>query len=111
MEARGILAWAVQRCLEWQRDGLDRPSSLVDAVHEYQAGQNIVGQFIAECCDTGAERSGQARPLYAAFREYASVRGESAMSETAFGKRLSEMSYATVRTRAGVLRKGLELKQ
>src|SRR5262249_51515381 len=35
-EAPGILRWAVEGCLEWQRDGLNEPSEVSESVQEWQ---------------------------------------------------------------------------
>lgn len=49
-EAPGILAWAVRGCLDWQREGLGIPDEVRTATQAYRQEEDIVGQFIAECC-------------------------------------------------------------
>ena len=49
-EASGILAWLVEGCMLWQRDGLNPPKSINDATNEYRANEDIIGDYIKECC-------------------------------------------------------------
>ena len=50
-EAPGILRWAVDGCLAWQREGgLRHPASVLAATSEYQAEQDPLTDFLAECC-------------------------------------------------------------
>jgi len=55
-EMSGILNWAIQGCLTWQRDGLITPKRVIDATASYQAQEDIVGQFLDDCTvdDPGA---------------------------------------------------------
>ena len=52
-EFPGILAWAIQGCLDWQQNGLIKPRKLLDATEDYLAAQDTFGQWIAERCETG----------------------------------------------------------
>ena len=54
-ELPGILAWAVRGCLAWQQQGLAEPRSVKEATEAYQAEQDMIGAFLAEHCDVGAE--------------------------------------------------------
>jgi putative DNA primase/helicase len=47
-EAPRILAWALQGCLDWQRDGLGRPESVVAATDEYFEDQDTFGRWVDE---------------------------------------------------------------
>jgi putative DNA primase/helicase len=48
-ELSGILAWAVQGCLDWQRYGLEPPKDILDALKQYRADADIVQRFINDC--------------------------------------------------------------
>ena len=50
-EAPGILAWLVEGNIEWQRQGLNPPDIVKDATRQYQFNEDVLGNFIAECCD------------------------------------------------------------
>jgi putative DNA primase/helicase len=50
-EAPGILRWAINGAIAWQRDGL-KPTADVEAeVAEYFSAQDTFGRWVAECCD------------------------------------------------------------
>ncbi len=49
-EREGIFAWLVQGAIEWYRDGLQPPASVLEASEAYRIEQDRVGQFVHECC-------------------------------------------------------------
>jgi putative DNA primase/helicase len=51
----GILKWAIEGSLEWQRIGLAPPARVRDATSEYFEGEDLIGQFIADRCETGPD--------------------------------------------------------
>ena len=52
----GILAWAIEGCLEWQRIGLAPPSAVTKATEDYLTEEDAVGRFISECCERHPRR-------------------------------------------------------
>jgi putative DNA primase/helicase len=48
-EAKGILAWCVRGCLEWQEQGLEPPGEVVEATASYRAEQDLIGSFLEQC--------------------------------------------------------------
>jgi len=49
-EREGLLAWLVEGCLLWQKEGLKRPAAVREATEEYREEEDIVGRFFEECC-------------------------------------------------------------
>ena len=49
-ELPGILVWAVKGCLSWQGQGLREPQAVIDATAIYRHDQDILGDFIEDCC-------------------------------------------------------------
>jgi putative DNA primase/helicase len=49
-EQTAILAWLVQGCLDWQREGLAVPARVHDYTAEYKSENDPLGQWLAECC-------------------------------------------------------------
>jgi putative DNA primase/helicase len=45
-ELPGILAWAVEGCLRWQRDGLHQPRAVKLATKSYRDENDLIGEFI-----------------------------------------------------------------
>lgn len=49
-ELNGIMRWAVQGCLEWQRMGLAPPKAVVAATEEYLHNQDDMQVWMDDCC-------------------------------------------------------------
>ena len=75
-ELPGILAWALEGCRLWQKEGLSFPESVVNATSEYRRDSDQVRRFIEECCTVGQFAQVKARTLYGAYRKWAEQTGE-----------------------------------
>lgn len=69
-EFPGILAWMVRGCLEWQKIGLAPPAIVKEAVDEYKRDEDILGNFIQECCVIQEGCSVKSSDVYSAFKEW-----------------------------------------
>jgi putative DNA primase/helicase len=49
-ELAGVLRWAVEGCLAWQKDGLQPPKQVKQATDEYRDEEDVIGAFLSECC-------------------------------------------------------------
>ena len=107
-ELPGILNWAIEGCLAWQRSGLGEPEEIDFATEMYREESDPVGCFIEDCCEINPEAKTQARKLYEAFREWCEDSGELAMNKKRFGMRLEEREFK--KTRIGNMRGWLGLK-
>lgn len=108
-EKAGILRWAVEGCLAWQKEGLEPPKAVTEATADYRDEMDTVGAFIDECCtrDPGAETT--AKRLYDRYSEWCIDHAEKAMSKADFGARLAEKGFAPGRTRTGRFWRGLSV--
>ncbi|MDP2734893.1 MAG: phage/plasmid primase, P4 family, partial [bacterium] len=89
-EVAGILAWCVQGCLEWQRNGLGTPEEVKVATAEYKSEMDTLGDFLAERCEVDPEAEVVKADLYGAYIEWAEKGGEHPLSKKEFGMRLKE---------------------
>jgi putative DNA primase/helicase len=111
-EAQGILAWMVRGCLDWKSSGLTTPEKVLSATRAYRNAEDLVAQFIAECCITGSpDYRVRATKLYLAFREWLKSIGEEEMSQRAFGENLSDRSGIEKTTSNGTWYRGIALRQ
>lgn len=69
-EASGILAWLVRGCLQWQAGGLDVPDLVSEATREYRRSEDLLLDFIDECCEQGPDYRVASADIYDAFKEW-----------------------------------------
>jgi putative DNA primase/helicase len=104
----GILAWAIEGCLAWQRDGLVAPSTVTLATDDYLEAEDALGQWVTECCVvTGQSAAGGrpiSRPLYAttaqlfgSWKEWADKAGEFVSSQKRFSQALQARGFVRKR--------------
>lgn len=89
-EAAGILAWIVEGCMEWQRDGLGLPDEVKTATAGYRAEMDSIGVFLEECCLVGQRLQATAAELYAAYGDWCEDSGEHPLSQKRLGMQLTE---------------------
>lgn len=108
-ELAGILTWAVQGCLAWQRDGLRPPECVTQAVSEYRSEMDVLGAFIEERCEVDRLAEVTAKALYAAYRTWAEDAGERPVTQTAFGMAMVERGFDKARKAGGYRYHGIRL--
>lgn len=92
-EYPGILAWAVQGCLEWQRQGLNPPPEVLAATEEYKSEMDLIGKWIEECCITAPHATAKAGALYGNYKRWVEDNGGFPLSSTKFGMKLGDRGY------------------
>jgi putative DNA primase/helicase len=107
-EMPGILAWAIEGCRMWQRDGLGTPQIVKDATGDYFAEQDLLAQWIAERCEAQRGSSASSSALYRDWKAWIEARGERADTNLAFSAAL-EQHFAKRRTNAGIVFMGIRL--
>jgi putative DNA primase/helicase len=104
-ELSGILCWAAEGAREYLECGLEYPDEVVKATEDYKAESNMVARFVQECCVCADGLRAKARPLYQEFSRWAE--GSGGMSETAFGRRLTDMGFQKTHTGRGTVYVGI----
>ena len=70
----GILAWCIQGCLLWQREGLGKmPLEIQKTLIDYYNENDLIGEFINTCCDIGSPETNRVKikDLLRAFNTWA----------------------------------------
>jgi putative DNA primase/helicase len=75
-ERDGILAWALQGCLDWQRDGLKPPKCVVDATDEYFDEEDTIGEFLEEECQLHSQARVSVVDIFERWKNRTEKRGE-----------------------------------
>lgn len=105
-ELPGILNWALDGCLEWQRSKLQTPSQVDMATSKYRGEQDVLARFLEECCITTPEAVVTAGELHTAYRDWG---GE--LNQRRFSQALTERGYTTEKrdSRGRAIYRGLGL--
>lgn len=81
-----ILAWAVEGCKKWQKDGLKEPARVLDATKEYKQEMDLVAGFVEQCVmiNYDAQTHIMASDLFNVYRQWAKQNNEYEMSSKKF---------------------------
>jgi putative DNA primase/helicase len=89
-ELSGILAWAVEGCLEWRREGLQAPEEVRKATAGYRSEMDVIGDFLADRCFKGARLTVAKDELYKAYQVWCEDAGERFETKRKFGTLLKD---------------------
>lgn len=109
-ERDGILAWALQGCLEWQRVGLRPPPSVLAATDEYFEAEDALGRWIEECCERVASHVETTATLFASWKVWAEANGEYVGSVRRFSDSLLNRNFERDREKAARAFRGLRVR-
>ena len=92
----GILRWMIDGCLDWQRNGLCKPTSVLVATQDYFADQDVFGQFLEERCDVEHDNENKFEGkvvLFNAWSDYAKAVGEPAGTGKTFKEAMRRRGF------------------
>ncbi|MEM7210893.1 MAG: hypothetical protein AAF479_03210, partial [Pseudomonadota bacterium] len=98
----GILRWMIDGCLDWQANGLIRPTAVTAETNSYFEAQDTFGQWLdEECCvERGnGHRWETAAALFKSWTAYCDRLGEHAGSQKALGDRLAARGFTQCKDR------------
>ncbi len=96
-----ILRWMIKGCLDWQKNGLVRPSIVLDATAEYFSEQDTVHQWVEEKCALGPLRSDTLAKLFKSWSDYALANGEKPGTTKWFSQTLARLGCVAVKNTPG----------
>lgn len=104
-ETAGILKWAVDGCLLWQREGLKPPKAVQAATAEYKTEMDALASFLDQCCEIGPWDA-VSGDVFRAYINWAKENNEYEMTSTKFGvemgKRFEKHKVAGMRFYRGL---------
>jgi len=107
-ELSGILTWAVEGCLAYQREGLNPPQRCIDAVTAWRADNDPLADFLATC-KVGVGLEIKASELYREYENFCSTSGIKPISLTAFSPLIEAHGFKRERRRNGIFFLGVGL--
>lgn len=94
-ELPGILRWAVEGCLAWQREGLSPPTAVLAASKAYRAESDVVARWIEEACERDPAAEAQASELHASHLRWAREQGVVPVNAKALAGRLAALGFSS----------------
>jgi putative DNA primase/helicase len=108
-----ILRWMINGCLDWQKNGLVRPDSVIATTQAYFEDQDLLGQWLNDNYDAEPDNSHKwdtVAALFASWSAYATAAGETPGSKKAFNEAMQSRGFYPARGSKGVrLFKGVRL--
>jgi putative DNA primase/helicase len=108
-ELPGILAWMIQGCLEWQRQGFAPPEAVTSATAAYLEAEDAITTWIDDCCEHDPNAWEKTAALFASWNAWADKAGEYVGSRRRFAERLEARGITPTRRRDGRGFTGLRL--
>ena len=109
-ELPGILAWAVQGCLQWRAADLGWPTAVKSATEIYRTDMDLLGAFLDSLYTPSPLGQESAADLYHSYLDWAASNGEKQISQRALGLKLHERGFFKKKTTNGIVWLGLSLK-
>lgn len=109
-ERDGILAWMIDGCLEWQKEGLKTPKTIKDSTCDYQADTDIIGQWIEQNCELVAGTRLKTRDAYLNYQVFIREMGMHPFNQITFSKQVTARGLIVGRSNTGRHFVGLKLK-
>jgi putative DNA primase/helicase len=89
-EWSGILGWAIEGCLAWQREGLNPPARVRDATEEYFDTEDTFQMWLDECCELHHTHWSSNAELFRSWSAWADAAGERPGSAKSFSQTLAK---------------------
>jgi putative DNA primase/helicase len=87
-EMPGILRWAVEGCIRWQKEGLTPPETVADATDGYREESDHVRTFVEDRLVLGDDLQVAKASLYEAYTLWCKTNKETALGRNQLQKRL-----------------------
>jgi len=100
-ELPGILNWALEGCIAWQRHGLRKPKPVKKATSGYLSEMDLFTQFITQRIVESRGEEVRASHVYSAYRDWAIGQGERPVTNTRFGTAMAERGYCKAKREKG----------
>jgi putative DNA primase/helicase len=107
-ELPGILKWAVDGCLEWQRCGLMPPDCVTEAVKAYRSEADTLGRFIEERCEVRKLAQVQSSTFFSRYQDFCVAAGERALPAKDLPMEMARRGFEHKRTNASRVYLGIE---
>lgn len=107
-EAIGILNWAIEGAMMWQREGLEEPLAIKQANKEYREEMDVIQSFINDRCVVEDGKLVKASELFKEYKDWAQETNNYEMNSRKFGQEIGKR-FDKERLRNGVHYFGIDI--
>jgi putative DNA primase/helicase len=75
-ELPGIMAWMIDGCRTWQRQGLKPPQIVTEATAAYLESEDAISAWLEECCQRDPNSFASSTNLFVSWSQWATKNGE-----------------------------------
>lgn len=93
LESAGIMIWLIDGVVNYCEHGLNPPQAVLDATESYFEDEDIIAQWIAECCETGTDYWGKSKPLFTSWKDFAMAANFAPGSDRDFKSKTEAAGY------------------
>ena len=106
-----ILAWAVQGCIRWQKEGMVEPDAVAEAVKDYKVEMDLLASFVEQCVeiDYDSDNKIPSRELFVLYSRWSKENNEYEMSSKKFFREIGKKLPEKGRSAKGVFYKSIRL--
>lgn len=105
---QAFLNWIVSGAVEYNKSGLNPPQQVQLSTQEYKDSMDSIKLFIDENIEKDLESKTSSSQVYEAYRRYCAREGYTPKTQTAFGRRMSELGYEKKKS-SGIVYSGIKL--
>lgn len=87
-ELSGVLNWMLEGCLLWQKEGLKDPDEVIKATAEYRMNQDVLAEFIEDCCIREVKARTSKKDLKEAYLRWCEDTGNQPLSDKTFKQKI-----------------------
>ena len=92
-ERDGILAWMIDGCLEWKKEGLKTPKLISEATKEYQNETDVIGLWLDQNCEKVANFKLKTNQAFGNFKTFIQEIGIDKYSQMTFSKQVAAKGF------------------
>jgi len=96
-EREGIFNWILKGYQRWREEGLKVPEEIKEATAQYRDQMDVMAEFIEDRCIENRLAQATTKKLYGAYKDWCEENKERDINKRAFGRRLEERGYKSLR--------------
>jgi putative DNA primase/helicase len=85
-ELPAVLRWIIDGCLSWRKQNLGTAAVISEASERYFGQQDTFGRWLAEHCDLSGTMQTRPSDLFADYRVWCQINGETALTSAEFAE-------------------------